>query len=99
MKITEVIENKFIIDVPETGITIKFNGYEARVEVSPFYFSEMCGICGDFNGEQTNEFEGPDKTLFEDVTMFANSYVIPDDNCKSIPHIDQALINYNNIME
>ena len=54
---------------------------ESFVQVSQIYKNQLCGLCGNFDGQTTWEFEGPQRELYLNKTAFALSYVVPNSAC------------------
>ncbi|XP_071498841.1 IgGFc-binding protein-like, partial [Diadema antillarum] len=62
---------------------VKWDG-ERTVEVRlPFaqYENVTCGLCGNFNGNQTDEYLTPDGQLVSDVQEFGNSWALNPGSC------------------
>ncbi|XP_065069314.1 vitellogenin-1-like [Rhopilema esculentum] len=72
------------------------NGYKVHTSVSPMLFGKVCGLCGNFNGEQRFEFRTPEGKLIRDVQRpklydpelafyeerhFGNSWIVPGRKC------------------
>lgn len=49
--------------------------------MSSVYKNQLCGLCGNFDGQMTKEMEGPQRTIFMATDDFFKSYVIPDPQC------------------
>jgi uncharacterized membrane protein len=45
------------------------------ISLSPLYSGLTCGLCGDYNGQQIDEFTLPDGTLTADASVFQSSFV------------------------
>jgi hypothetical protein len=70
------------VDLPEVGVQIYFDGYTATIKVSQMYRNAQCGLCGHFDGEQTDEFRTADNELTEDVEKFHRSFFHQDEECQ-----------------
>ncbi|XP_069460993.1 IgGFc-binding protein-like [Ambystoma mexicanum] len=61
--------------------------YHATVTVPGNYKGSMCGLCGNYNGDKTDEFLRPDNAPAADVVAFASAWKVPvagvscDDGC------------------
>jgi len=44
-------------ELRETGLRVYFDQYSVDVTVSPLYRNTVCGLCGDYDLEQQNEFD------------------------------------------
>ncbi|XP_064625366.1 vitellogenin-like [Lineus longissimus] len=76
------LDGSFVkVHAPLSLVDVHFTGLEAIVNTSPFYFGKTCGLCGDFNGEQTNEFKTPTKSVLQKPAHMAVSYLIPGPQC------------------
>lgn len=48
------------------GVNIKYNflgNGSASIEVPPWYFGKLCGLCGNADGEQSNEYKLPNGNM------------------------------------
>lgn len=43
------------------------------------YFDQMCGLCGDYDGNQNNDFTKPDGSLAGNSDQFGNSWQTEED--------------------
>jgi len=67
------------VDLPEAGVQVYFDGFTATIKVSQMYRNAQCGLCGHFDGEQTDEFRTADNELTEDVEKFHRSFFHQDE--------------------
>jgi hypothetical protein len=51
----------------------------------------VCGLCGNFDGDTTNEFVSPQNVLYPDVAPFVDSYVMSSDSCNA----SRVTVRYN----
>ncbi|XP_077863539.1 alpha-tectorin-like [Saccoglossus kowalevskii] len=51
------------------------------VNVPQEYRNATCGLCGNFDGDDNNDFIGPEFTLIEDVTEFGDSWLYNSEIC------------------
>jgi hypothetical protein len=77
----KLIGTFYKIKAPVAGITVFFDGTVAKIFVSNTYRAQLCGLCGDLNGERFHEFTGPTGCVYHKPTAFANSYVVTDGTC------------------
>jgi hypothetical protein len=80
-------EDMVRVMLPE-GVSVRFNGKQATVKLSNYYKNAQCGLCGEFNGEQDDEFRMSDNSLTENVKDFHRSYSMVNDECKNIYNKD-----------
>ncbi|XP_056681256.1 IgGFc-binding protein-like isoform X1 [Monodelphis domestica] len=60
------------------GLSVAFDEFRSLwVSVPETYAGALCGLGGDFNGNPTDDFRGPDGTLIPDTDTFANSWRDP----------------------
>ncbi|XP_078511515.1 IgGFc-binding protein-like [Lissotriton helveticus] len=53
--------------------------YYVKVTVPGSYKGEVCGLCGNYNGDNTDEFTLPDGQLTTDVNAFATAWAVQTD--------------------
>ncbi|GFQ69744.1 DNA-directed RNA polymerase subunit alpha [Trichonephila clavata] len=89
------------IDARRAGVKIRYNGKNVQVEVSLLYKGELCGLCGDFNGETLREYRGVSGCLYSDSGDFAKSCAIG--NCikhsPKNPYICKGNAMYSDFLE
>ncbi|KAG7497747.1 zonadhesin-like [Solea senegalensis] len=81
------------------GLQVRWDGnHHAKITVPSTYYDQMCGLCGDYDGNPNNDFTKPDGTLVGNSNDFANSWQTEedeDDSCvagtKPDPECDENL--------
>ncbi|XP_071790422.1 zonadhesin-like [Asterias amurensis] len=71
------IDVNVITDTDMTILYVKWDG-ERTVEVrlpTYLYMGKVCGLCGDFDGNSTNEFQTPEGQQVNDTQVFGNSWI------------------------
>eukprot|EP00062_Callorhinchus_milii_P025595 gi/632986747/ref/XP_007910409.1/ PREDICTED: IgGFc-binding protein-like [Callorhinchus milii] len=66
-----------IYSVVETdfGLVVKFDGnHHLEIKVPSTYFGKLCGMCGNYNQDQSDELLMPDGKMANNVTHFGNSW-------------------------
>ncbi|PIK34072.1 putative IgGFc-binding protein [Apostichopus japonicus] len=58
---------------------------DAQIQVDPDLFGKLCGLCGNFDGDNTNDYETPQMTQASSVADFGNSWAVPGENCVPDP--------------
>ncbi|XP_051018734.1 IgGFc-binding protein-like [Acomys russatus] len=61
--------------------------YYVRVTIPGNYYQQMCGLCGDYNGDPKDDFRKPDGSQAANPSDFGNSWeeVVPDSPCAPVP--------------
>ncbi|XP_052023765.1 IgGFc-binding protein isoform X1 [Apodemus sylvaticus] len=61
--------------------------YYVRVTIPGNYYQQMCGLCGDYNGDPKDDFQKPDGSQTTDPSDFGNSWeeAVPDSPCAPVP--------------
>ncbi|XP_021107375.1 IgGFc-binding protein [Heterocephalus glaber] len=62
--------------------------YYVRVTVPGNYYKQMCGLCGDYNGDPKDDFQKPDGSLAANPNEFGNSWEEPVPNSPCVPKPD-----------
>ncbi|XP_068569750.1 zonadhesin, like [Cebidichthys violaceus] len=62
------------------GLRVRWDGnHYAQISVPSSYYDQMCGLCGDYDGNPGNDFTKPDGTLVGNVNDFGNSWQTEED--------------------
>ena len=57
------------------GLFVHFDGNNRfRLTLSDAYVGQVCGLCGDFDGDPANDFRLPNGSFASDVNRFGNSW-------------------------
>merc|ERR1719233_55486 len=72
-KIFRTSRSVMLIDF-RLGLFVLTCGSNIKVEISRHYQDMVCGLCGHFDGEIKDEFQGPSKELYQSPKQFALSY-------------------------
>lgn len=61
--------------------------YSVRVTIPGNYYQQMCGLCGDYNGDPKDDFQKPDGSQATNPSDFGNSWeeAVPDSPCAPVP--------------
>ncbi len=51
------------------------------LQVHPSYFSQLCGVCSNYNGEPMDDLQGPRMERFQRPEQFLLSYIMPSSQC------------------
>ena len=51
-------------------------------QASPLFRGKICGLCGNFDGEQAGELAGPAMEVAASAAAFVSKYVIPTAACR-----------------
>ncbi|XP_041099861.1 zonadhesin-like, partial [Polyodon spathula] len=81
------LSGRYVMVSTGFGLRVKFDG-DHRVEVTlPSSFREkVCGMCGNYNGDQADDFLNPDGEMEPDSTSLGNSWQVHNEsNCSSGP--------------
>ncbi|KAK7105729.1 uncharacterized protein [Littorina saxatilis] len=70
------------VEYPLVGLDILFDFSDISVDVSNVYKKQMCGLCGNYDGQKTLEMEGPQRQIFQAANDFFRSYIIPSNQCR-----------------
>ncbi|XP_069463306.1 IgGFc-binding protein-like [Ambystoma mexicanum] len=66
---------KYMVVKTDFGLVARYDGnHYADVKVTSDYQSELCGLCGDYNGVPGNDFKTQAGDLVTDVNDFGNSW-------------------------
>ncbi|CAH1244184.1 Hypp7221 [Branchiostoma lanceolatum] len=67
---------------PQHGVMVKVDNHNVEVKVSHDYRKKLVGLCGNFDGEQSKEYEGPREEVYKSPKEFGLSYLVPSKQCE-----------------
>ncbi|XP_033465892.2 zonadhesin, like isoform X3 [Epinephelus lanceolatus] len=74
------LSGQYIILQTPFGLQVRWDGnHHAQITVPSSYYDQMCGLCGDYDGNPENDFTKPDGTLVGNVNDFGNSWQTEED--------------------
>uniref|UniRef100_UPI00398EC30B zonadhesin, like n=1 Tax=Pristiophorus japonicus TaxID=55135 RepID=UPI00398EC30B len=77
------ITSSGIYSVVETdfGLVVKFDGnHHLEIKIPSTYFAKVCGMCGNYNLDGSDELLMPDGKVADNVTQFGNSWQAAGDD-------------------
>jgi len=69
-----------IIRCKKIGLTIKVGNY-LSIKTSSLFRGRTCGLCGNFNGQRFDEYEGPSKMIYDKPEYSTIKYMIASEEC------------------
>ncbi|KAK3612682.1 hypothetical protein CHS0354_042208 [Potamilus streckersoni] len=72
-----------VISVPVLDLVVVTDGQQTIIEVSKWLKSRTCGICGNNDGQKSNEGQDPQQRQCSHDAALSASYLIPDDSCNA----------------
>ncbi|XP_070564050.1 zonadhesin-like [Ptychodera flava] len=83
---------RYVTVVSDFGLTVRWDGnHQGDVKVHGEYKDTLRGLCGNFNGDPSDDFTDPNGLLIPDgmehthrAAMFGNSWVSNEEECDSV---------------
>ena len=76
------------------GIRVSWDGlYRAEVTVSTRWRGNLCGLCGNYNGDPNDDFQTPDGSVVSSANDFGLSWVVDNDvgdSCSGLAPLPQC---------
>merc|ERR1712064_257018 len=70
-----------VVESPKLGLTIIKDMHALTIRTSPLYRGQLCGLCGDYEGDLRHGMTGPDMTVYNHRLDFVTSYSLPSATC------------------
>ena len=68
----------------ERGVRVSWDGlYRVEVTVSTSWRGRLCGLCGNYNGDSSDDFSTPDGTIVSSPDTFGGSWVVDNSTVES----------------
>ena len=94
-----VRSNGIIVTLINTGLVVTWKGSSSvQVQASKDLKGELCGLCGNYNGNSSDDFQNPSGIIEQNVNDFGFSWLIDGhsrDNC-SLPDPDPCPVVIQN---
>eukprot|EP00914_Ancora_sagittata_P000065 GHVO01000437.1.p1 GENE.GHVO01000437.1~~GHVO01000437.1.p1 ORF type:complete len:721 (-),score=117.55 GHVO01000437.1:167-2155(-) len=81
----EIKEVSNVVDVVciKTGVRVNFDGTVVKVEPSTTSQGELCGLCGDYNMDPSNDVKPVHVSREENLKEYFIKYIIPSADCRA----------------
>lgn len=73
---------RYFVQVPVLKLSLRYTGDDIVTMIPSIHRSQLCGLCGDYNGQFSNELVGPSGCIMRNATDLSQSYVLRDKSCK-----------------
>ncbi|XP_069127503.1 uncharacterized protein [Argopecten irradians] len=71
------------VHVPIQGSKVITDGEKISIKISPFYYSKVCGLCGNYDGNPYTDSMDPQRQMRDEPACLLASYVLSNDQCES----------------
>jgi hypothetical protein len=68
--------------ISNKDITVRFDGEQVWIKISPFYKNRQCGLCGHYDDNTEDEYRMSDNEFASDIKSFHKSYSYQDNECR-----------------
>ena len=81
------------------GVRVSWDGlFHAEVTVSTSWRGRLCGLCGNYNDDATDDFQTPDGSIESSPNVFGLSWILDNDTIDSCPNLNPLIQCPTNIM-
>ncbi|XP_068547551.1 IgGFc-binding protein-like isoform X5 [Anas acuta] len=75
------LSGQYVVVTTDFGLNVKFDGdHRAEITLPSTYMSKVCGICGNYNGNKTDDFLNPDGEMETNSASLGNSWQVYNDS-------------------
>jgi hypothetical protein len=83
-------DDTIILELPKIGLLVTFDGDKVGVKTCHLLRSSLCGLCGNHNGEPSDDFQGTQLQQHQSERHLMADYLVPSDKCR-VDSIKQSL--------
>uniref|UniRef100_A0A9J7YLD8 Zonadhesin, like n=1 Tax=Cyprinus carpio carpio TaxID=630221 RepID=A0A9J7YLD8_CYPCA len=80
---------QYVILTTPFGLKVQWDGnHYAKISLPSSYYDQMCGLCGDYDGNPNNDYTKPDGSQTDSSSQFGDSWQTDEDEdatCKPDP--------------
>ncbi|XP_072329818.1 IgGFc-binding protein-like isoform X3 [Scyliorhinus torazame] len=81
------LSGKYVVVSTDFGLRVRFDGrHRAEVTLRSVFKGKVCGVCGNYNDDRTDDFLNPDGVMEPDSVSLGNSWQTQNDT-RCIPDI------------
>lgn len=80
-KIVKINPNYVAILAEKLSVFVGYTGSYASVTAGSRYRATSCGLCGNFDGDKTNDLVGPNPTCKLNASDMVKAYIVGDGKC------------------
>jgi len=73
---------RYFVQAPLLMLNFRYTGDDITNMIPATHRASHCGLCGDYNGQNSRELVGPTGCTLKDGNDLAKAYVLKDKNCK-----------------
>jgi len=77
-----VEKSEEMVRINTKDITVRFDGEQVWIKLSPFYKNKQCGLCGHYDDNTEDEYRMSDNENAKDIKSFHKSYSLQDNECR-----------------
>jgi len=78
-----VEKSEEMVRINTKDVTVRFDGEQVWIKLSPFYKNRQCGLCGHYDDNTEDEYRMNDNENAKDIKSFHKSYSLQNDECRS----------------
>jgi len=75
-------KSDYQVYVQKRGVSVRFDGEEAKIQVSSIYKNIQCGLCGHYSDEEEDVFRMSNNKRSQNLKDFHQSYTLKNQECE-----------------
>ncbi|XP_033336974.2 vitellogenin isoform X1 [Megalopta genalis] len=94
LEIVRLADDSIAVMGTEQEVTVIYDGQRILIKASDDYRYSVRGLCGNFDGEETNDFWAPKNCAIRKPDIFVASYALTKNECEG-PSLENAKLVYD----